>query len=837
MDASKLAVLRELVEMSRRLGEPERDLVILGEGNTSAWVDDDSFFVKASGTQLSNIDETGFVEVDLPAVLELLDRPDATDEEVMEHLRGACIERGNLVPSVETVLHALLLRLPGIRYVAHTHPAAAAAILCSDTPDLLAENRLFPDDIVCCGPKSAFVRYADPGPPLARAVRDAVAEFERTNGYYPKLILMQNHGIIALGRTPKEAEAVTAMHVKACRVVLGAAAVGGARFLRPENVARIATRPDEKIREARIWGATSGGPDGALGGYPATTQLAWFLHGPGIENLGGKDGGPEICPVPEFGPRELLARVDAAGICFSDLKIIRQGGAHPRLYGRDLAVEPIVMGHEVALTVVGVGRELAGEYRVGQRFVVQADIYYKGKGLAFGYMLPGGFEQYVVLGDEVLRGDDGCYLIPIERPTTGHAQAALAEPWACVVRAYRADYRTTFARGGVVWIAGAAMADGRVPALGDAFETPEHPRRIVTTDVSPELEDTVSRKCAAWGAEHVRRDGITAAELAALKTEVAPEGFDDIVLIGCSEPELATAADAALARDGVLALVGPAQPLRARLDIGRVHYDNTMHVGTCEPDIGQAYRCSRTLALKPGGTAWFIGAAGPMGQMHVQLAVEMAEGPALIVGTDIDDARLEHLRSRLARTASAKGIRIELINPRTHPAGQDAVLRELAPGGFDDIIVLAPVAAALEQAWPYLGDGGVMNVFAGFAKGTMAEVDMARFAAGLVRVIGTSGSRPEDLEETLRATESGSLNTNLSVAAVGGIEAVRDGIAATETGKYPGKIVVYPHARLALTGLDELANRAPAVAKKLGPAGEWTVEAEAELLREVAGDV
>ena len=100
-------------------------------------------------------------------------------------------------------------------------------------------------------------------------------------------------------------------------------------------------------------------------------------------------------------------------------------------------------------------------------------------------------------------------------------------------------------------------------------------------------------------------------------------------------------------------------------------------------------------------------------------------------------------------------------------------------------------------------------------------------------MVGTSGSAPEDLTETLHATETGRLNTNLSVAAVGGIEAFREGIEATQSGRYPGKIVCYPRIHMALAGLPELAERAPNVAAKLGSSGEWTVAAERELLRGV----
>ena len=84
---------------------------------------------------------------------------------------------------------------------------------------------------------------------------------------------------------------------------------------------------------------------------------AWRMFGAGLENL-GREGQPVVIPVPEPGASELLARVDAAGLCFSDVKILKLGPDHPRLCGRDLANDPIVPGHEAALTIVKVGADL-----------------------------------------------------------------------------------------------------------------------------------------------------------------------------------------------------------------------------------------------------------------------------------------------------------------------------------------------------------------------------------------------------------------------------------------------------------------------------------------------
>jgi ribulose-5-phosphate 4-epimerase/fuculose-1-phosphate aldolase len=91
--------------------------------------------------------------------------------------------------------------------------------------------------------------------PLARAVREAIDQHLAEYRQAPKVVLMQNHGMIALGRTAAEVESITAMYVKASRVILGTCALGGPHFLSAEAVARIHTRPDETYRR-RKWDAS-----------------------------------------------------------------------------------------------------------------------------------------------------------------------------------------------------------------------------------------------------------------------------------------------------------------------------------------------------------------------------------------------------------------------------------------------------------------------------------------------------------------------------------------------------------------------------------------------------
>ena len=125
-----------------------------------------------------------------------------------------------------------------------------------------------------------------------------------------------------------------------------------------------------------------------------------------------------------------------------------------------------------------------------------------------------------------------------------------------------------------------------------------------------------------------------------------------------------------------------------------------------------------------------------------------------------------------------------------------------------------------------------MNVFAGVARGTMAELDLSAVYLRDVRVIGHSASTIDDLRLMLNQAESGRLSPNRSVAAIGSLSAAKEGMRAMMDAVYPGKIVIYPQIKeMPLTALPELKDRLPTVYARLKAGREWTVEAEREFLR------
>ncbi len=242
-----------LLRLSHDLGREERDLAILGEGNTSARVSDQTFWVKASGSNLGSLSEAGVTECRFGGLLPLLKARSMSDTAVDNALLAARVDTAARKPSVEAIFHAYLLTLPGVNFVGHTHPIAVNALLCTKYGRTFAKRRLFPDEIVCCGVESVFVPYTDPGLKLSQAMKRAVEGFIKRVQRAPRVILLENHGLIALGGTPEAVLAATLMAVKAARIFVGAASTGAApRFLTPAQVVRIAGRPDEHYRQKAL---------------------------------------------------------------------------------------------------------------------------------------------------------------------------------------------------------------------------------------------------------------------------------------------------------------------------------------------------------------------------------------------------------------------------------------------------------------------------------------------------------------------------------------------------------------------------------------------------------
>ncbi len=140
----------------------------------------------------------------------------------------------------------------------------------------------------------------------------------------------------------------------------------------------------------------------------------------------------EELPVPEVGPGEILMRTEACGICGSDV-----------LEWYRIQKAPLVLGHEVAGSVVKIGEGVKG-FKEGDRIVAAHHVpcntcYYCLAGhhtvcdtLRQTNFDPGGFSEYIRL--PAINVDRGTFLIP---EGLSHEEATFHEPLGCVIRAYR----------------------------------------------------------------------------------------------------------------------------------------------------------------------------------------------------------------------------------------------------------------------------------------------------------------------------------------------------------------------------------------------------------------
>jgi rhamnose utilization protein RhaD (predicted bifunctional aldolase and dehydrogenase)/NAD(P)-dependent dehydrogenase (short-subunit alcohol dehydrogenase family) len=189
--------LSQLIKLSRYFGS-NIEFVIAGGGNTSIKTGS-RLHIKGSGTSLATIAPEGFVEMAREPLATLLNQdlgsdPDAREERFKRAILAARIHpEKDQRPSVECVLHSLLPR----RFVVHTHSTVVNMVTCCQNGETLAHK--------ICGDKILWIPYVDPGFTLAKALDRALGDYAlRTGRDCPDAVLMQNHGLIVCGDTPRE---------------------------------------------------------------------------------------------------------------------------------------------------------------------------------------------------------------------------------------------------------------------------------------------------------------------------------------------------------------------------------------------------------------------------------------------------------------------------------------------------------------------------------------------------------------------------------------------------------------------------------------------------------
>ena len=527
-------------------------------------------------------------------------------------------------------------------------------------------------------------------------------------------------------------------------------------------------------------------------------------------------------PVPEVGPTQILCKIEATGICFSDTKLLHAFASHPRksevltfLTADELATipsyvpgeAPTVPGHEACARVVAVGSEVE-RHEVGDRALVQTDYRHMltaASNASFGYNFEGALQQYVLMDERVIIDSDTGerFLIPVSEEPSASA-VGLLEPWACVERAYATEERRTLKAGGALLVV--ADTDHTIAGLGELVEA------SAPASITAVVADSAQQAALeSLGASFVD-------DAATLKAS----SYDDIVYFG-ADPGRVEELQRLIALKGTIDVVlgGKRLGRPVEVDVGRVHYDLTRWVGTTGPSAAGGYAwVPATGELREGEKVGIIGAAGPMGLMHVIRALSIGIEGVEVTAVDIDEDRLAHLASVAGPLAEAHGLAFESLDSKEHePAG-----------GFTRIGCMVPVPALAAGTVDLAGHGAIIDFFAGFAVGTTAPLDLDQMLEKQVYILGTSGSMISDMKAVLARLEAGTLDTNISVYAVSGMAGVADALEAVRARTSGGKIVIYPQlTSLGMVTLTEMEGQMPEVAAALEE-GRWTRAAEEALL-------
>ena len=537
------------------------------------------------------------------------------------------------------------------------------------------------------------------------------------------------------------------------------------------------------------------------------TQHSVQLVGPGKLQLNTSK------PVSTPGPHEILVKVEAVGLCFSDLKLLKQFDRHPRkaevIRGIDPDVlqgiqsyvpgsRPTVPGHEVVCRVVAVGDRVK-HHRIGERYLLQSD--YRqlptagGSNAAFGYNFEGGLQEYTLLDERVVIAPDGDRFLIAAGEEKSASAVALVEPWACVEDSYVTRERNTIKAGGRLLV---VVAEGHeAKGLAECFSPDGQPDEVRT--VSP--------------------------------TEVADlpdEHFDDVVYFGSDKGTIDVLNDK-LATGGIINIVlgGERVGQLVSVGVGRLHYGMTRWVGTTGDRAAESYKqIPADGEIRENDKILVVGAGGPMGQMHVIRNVCLGLPGLSVVGTDFDDPRIEALRCKAEPIANTNGVPLRLVNPESEPLDET----------FTYFALMAPLGALVADAIQKSQEGAIINIFAGIPAPTRHDLDLDAYIEKRCFMFGTSGSTIDDMRIVLEKVQRDQLDTNASVDAISGMSGATEGIAAVENRTLAGKIVVYPTLHdVGLIPLTELHRHFPTVAEKLDN-GRWTLEAERELLRVAGGN-
>jgi L-iditol 2-dehydrogenase len=177
----------------------------------------------------------------------------------------------------------------------------------------------------------------------------------------------------------------------------------------------------------------------------------------------------------------------------------------------------------------------------------------------------------------------------------------------------------------------------------------------------------------------------------------------------------------------------------------------------------------RKANVKMGDVVVVIG-GGPIGLMHVQLA-KITGAKSVILSEPIDHRREKGL---IAGANYA-------IDP-TKESLEDLVLSQTDGLGADVVIMAIGVPFLVNSSANLLKKGGTLNLFAGFTKGVLSEIDPNVIHYNEININGTSALTRADYHKSLSLIASGQINTEVITTTGYSLEDIEQAIADVKNG-------------------------------------------------------
>ena len=310
-----------------------------------------------------------------------------------------------------------------------------------------------------------------------------------------------------------------------------------------------------------------------------------------VRLYGKEDLRLEEFELPEIKDDEILAKIVSDSICMSSYKAQKQGADHKRVPA-DIAVNPVMIGHEFCGEIIQVGSRWKDQFKAGQQYSIQPALNYKGSldAPGYSYQYIGGAATHIVIPPEVM--EMGC-LLPYK--SEAYFIGSLAEPMSCIAGAMHASFHVEqgtyvhdmgIKEGGTMAIL-AGVGPMGLGMIDYTLNCDRKPSILVVTDID---DERLNRAASIYTVEDAASKGVKLVyvntgkmkdSVSSLRDYTDGKGFDDVFVM-VPVHQVIEQGDRILGRGGCLNFfAGPSDSnFTSTLNLYDVHYEGHHLIGT-----------------------------------------------------------------------------------------------------------------------------------------------------------------------------------------------------------------------------------------------------------------